>query len=512
MKKLEIQNGQGLKRWVAGFNLMVLILVMVAGSLPLAKAVSAGTVVINEIAWPGSVNSANDEWIELYNTSSATVDLSNWKLRYNGVDLYSFVSGASMAAHGYYLIERSEAATSVPADVVTSMTLVNTGASLELLDANASSIDVVNSTKATWFAGSSTTRATMERKDPLVSGDLASNWASSTGSGATASTGGAIIGTPKAVNSVAVNSVSSSQIKIDLSATTPIKGDLITATVKAENVLDLFAYGLEINYDPAILEFISANKGDFLGSANAVSTSFNSGFKDGVAGDLLVAEARTVDNKLGRSGSGDLLQIQFKVVGNAGAETEIGFVSAGTFAADSLGDLILTWMGGEITVKESTIVPVTGLQIQEGPTRYQLKLTWTASLSNPDHYRIERKDPHGEWKILAGVAGSEFIDQDEVVGGGKIIPDWNYSYRVTAVKGELISVPVEIIGKESRGIKGDNNRSDLVEGRDLEKLARAFALTDVQTDFNPLIDTTYDGRIDGSDLIDLGANFARKYQ
>lgn len=65
---------------------------------------------------------------------------------------------------------------------------------------------------------------------------------------------------------------------------------------------------------------------------------------------------------------------------------------------------------------------------------------------------------------------------------------------------------------EQRGLKGDNNRSDSVDGRDLQNLAQKFALTSGQAGFDPLVDTTYDGRIDGSDLIDLGASFAKKYQ
>jgi hypothetical protein len=71
---------------------------------------------------------------------------------------------------------------------------------------------------------------------------------------------------------------------------------------------------------------------------------------------------------------------------------------------------------------------------------------------------------------------------------------------------------VEVAGKDARGIKGDNDRSDRIDGRDLEKLARHFAEDDSQANFDTLADTTYDGLIDGSDLIDLGANFAKTYK
>jgi hypothetical protein len=113
------------------------------------------------------------------------------------------------------------------------------------------------------------------------------------------------------------------------------------------------------------------------------------------------------------------------------------------------------------------------------------------------------------WVLVLGVCvwrGGVFVD-----GGGALIPDLIYNYRVTAVKAALTSTAVEISGQDSRGVKGDNNRTDLVDGRDLERLAKQFAATDLIAGFDPLIDTTYDGVINGSDLIDIGATFAQKY-
>ena len=119
-----------------------------------------------------------------------------------------------------------------------------------------------------------------------------------------------------------------------------------------------------------------------------------------------------------------------------------------------------------------------------------IKLNWSASSSLVDNYNIERKDVDGNWVVLGGVTGTEFIDQDGVNGGGKIIPNFSYQYRVTAMKGSNASDSVEIAGLDSRGIKGDNNRSDLVDGRDLEKLAKLFSLKYNQSGFDILVDTT----------------------
>src|SRR3989344_7132323 len=42
---------------------------------------TTGKVVINEIAWAGTVASANDEWLELYNTENYDINLSGWTLK-----------------------------------------------------------------------------------------------------------------------------------------------------------------------------------------------------------------------------------------------------------------------------------------------------------------------------------------------------------------------------------------------------------------------------------------------
>ena len=67
------------------------------------------------------------------------------------------------------------------------------------------------------------------------------------------------------------------------------------------------------------------------------------------------------------------------------------------------------------------------------------------------------------------------------------------------------------MGVDARGLKGDNNRSDRLDGRDLERLAQHYTEDSTSQNFDALIDTTYDGQIDGSDLIDIGFNFGKTY-
>lgn len=101
-------------------------------------------VVINEVAWMGTTASANAEWMELYNSGSASVDLTNWHLvAANGSP--SITLAGSIAANGYFLLERT-ADTAVPtvtADQIYTGALTNSGTTLTLTDAGGSTADEV---------------------------------------------------------------------------------------------------------------------------------------------------------------------------------------------------------------------------------------------------------------------------------------------------------------------------------------------------------------------------------
>ena len=48
-------------------------------SLLISEA-KASSVVINEIAWMGTKDSYNNEWIELYNNTNFDINLKDWKI------------------------------------------------------------------------------------------------------------------------------------------------------------------------------------------------------------------------------------------------------------------------------------------------------------------------------------------------------------------------------------------------------------------------------------------------
>jgi beta-lactamase superfamily II metal-dependent hydrolase len=165
---------------------------------------AAPRVVINEVAWVGSSANSLDEWIELYNTTSGAISLTGWRIMDDGGAQTYNLSG-TIAAGGYYLIERTANSTSVAGDItIAGLSLANTGDSLELQDAGGGRVDWVNYTGGAWFAGTTTGYYAMERKQAAGGGSTSANWAHNDGvtRNGTNSDGGAINGTPRAKNSV----------------------------------------------------------------------------------------------------------------------------------------------------------------------------------------------------------------------------------------------------------------------------------------------------------------------
>ena len=183
---------------------------------------SAGDVYINEVAWMGTKANSADEWIELYNSSDADIDVGGWKLyEASGQTLIIDFSGAGfknskISAHGYFLVERGDDQTvsDIPADLFGSFSgggLSNSGEHLVLKNKDGVSIDEANFSSG-WPAGkASPDYASMERIDPSLSGSDAKNWASNNGSKTQGkdSKGAPISGTPKSQNSVFLDPASS---------------------------------------------------------------------------------------------------------------------------------------------------------------------------------------------------------------------------------------------------------------------------------------------------------------
>jgi len=470
-----------------------------------AYAFSAGSVVINEIAWAGTADGSNDEWIELYNTTSQQVDLTGWIISDDNVDSYT-LSG-EISAYGYYLIEDTEETlNNVTASSIIGLSLANAGDSLVLKDSAGNIIDSVNATGGAWYAGDGTTKASMEKIDPSVTTDSANNWASSTkNNGSIGRSGSIILGTPGSANS---SFSGGTEVNIISTETNFIPGENFTVNVRAEKVTDLYSYGFEIKYDPSVINFVSATEKDFL-KGGSVSTSFNSALENDQEGVLIIGNARLVNPPNGIDGSGDLFSVQFNVVGVDGNSSAITFGPT-SFLSNSSTDIPSQMNSFDFSIGEIVSGSVSNLTANQGLERYSLKLSWTAPVDGAEKYIIKKKFPNGSYISIGETTEISFTDKDGNQGGGNIIPNIEYSYQVLAVKNGILSSPVNVIAIETRGLIGDNNRSGRVDGRDIEKLARAYGSGFGDEEYNPLADTNFDGVIDGSDLIDIGANFAKK--
>lgn len=122
-------------------------------------------VIINEIAWMGTSASANDEWIELYNSGSGTVSLLGWSLNAQDGDPSISLSG-EITAGGYVLLERTddESVPGISAGVIYTGGLGNTGETLGLFDDGGASVDSVASGENWSLGGDNTAKNTVQRQ------------------------------------------------------------------------------------------------------------------------------------------------------------------------------------------------------------------------------------------------------------------------------------------------------------------------------------------------------------
>ena len=101
---------------------------------------------------------------------------------------------------------------------------------------------------------------------------------------------------------------------------TPIHtGDTFTLDIGARDVFDMAGWQFDIAFDPAALEAIDVNEGDFLKSHGG-STFFHGGSIDNVAGKITGLSAARLSAE-GVTGTGTLLQVRFKA--KRGGETEL---------------------------------------------------------------------------------------------------------------------------------------------------------------------------------------------
>jgi hypothetical protein len=284
----------------------------------------------------------------------------------------------------------------------------------------------------------------------------------------------------------------------------PIEGTTFTIKINASNVSDITGYGFDILYDATMIGYASSSEGAFLNQNGTIGTSFNEGLENDNPGKIVIGGTRLNVPLTGVSGSGTLCTLTFTAL-KTGSTTLV--FDTPSYIKGVSGDISTTLNSRIVTIDAQNInvEPVQNLTITESSNRYELSLNWSAPAAGADTYKIMRKDANGTFIQIGSTAQTTFADNLNIT------PKNTYEYRVIAVKGALEAAPALGQAQDSRGIKGDNTRSDRVDGRDLDNLARHYTLALADANFDPLLDTTYDGIIDGSDLIDIGANWALTY-
>src|SRR5438046_10431590 len=116
-------------------------------AIPAAWAV-ANHIVISEVASRGA-SSATDEFVELYNPTLSSVDISGWKLQYKSQtgasfsDYTTMPAGSAIAAHGFYLLTNTNYTGSTPTDRAWGSTGISDDGHVRIVDASAVELDRV---------------------------------------------------------------------------------------------------------------------------------------------------------------------------------------------------------------------------------------------------------------------------------------------------------------------------------------------------------------------------------
>lgn len=176
-------------------------LVMVTGIFIVHQArvrADAPSVVINEIHYHPNTGNENFEFLELYNRSNSSVDLSGWCFT-AGISL-CFDSGKTIASHGYVVVSPDEVTTLIHYQVQTAGTytgnLSNSGESVTLRNAANTIVNKVTYSDSTpWPVSPDGSGPSLELKDPDLDNTLASSWGASLG-GSTPGRINSLVGAP----------------------------------------------------------------------------------------------------------------------------------------------------------------------------------------------------------------------------------------------------------------------------------------------------------------------------
>jgi len=205
----------------------------IASAAPLLSAI-----VINELHYnpPGSGDAT--EFIEFYNTSSSSIDMSGWRMS-DGVT-FTFPAGATIPAHGFLVLVKNTAAFSAAYPSVANVfgpydptSLANEGERVALSDAAGNLIaDVTYDDAPPWPSSPDGDGPSLELINPALDGNDPASWAASTING----------GTPGAANSVFVNEAFAFSVSRDPLSPPPASNVTLHASITSGAASNITAW------------------------------------------------------------------------------------------------------------------------------------------------------------------------------------------------------------------------------------------------------------------------------
>lgn len=169
-------------------KLFLLLFIILLFPLSFVFASSQLEIVINEVAWMGTEIGWRYEWIELYNNSNQEIDITNWEIENSEAKKAALkISKGKIPANGFFIICKTQIE---KCDLrFSKLSLHNeyeNNGKLILRDEQGNIIDKTPDTNdKKWPAGDNETKQTMERKNPLLSGNDVENWQTSQDPGGT---------------------------------------------------------------------------------------------------------------------------------------------------------------------------------------------------------------------------------------------------------------------------------------------------------------------------------------
>ncbi len=251
---------------------------LLAGMPTLTQAsTSTQSVIFSEVAWAGSSLSNSDEWLELSNVSSQSIDISGWQIEGASTTALTIPNETSLKPYSTYLISNydetheNSSLNRTPNFTSTSVSLSNSKLGLILKDNSGAEVDVAGNAGAPFAGGTGNSGgaddgqfSSMVRRGNGLGGSEPEAWESSVASNGF-KTGLSELGTPGSLESWFAQTVLEPQQEVETPELEPTPAEetpttqpepetekLSTKEVIAEDIYDSTVVSLQIN------EFVSS--------------------------------------------------------------------------------------------------------------------------------------------------------------------------------------------------------------------------------------------------------------